>query len=298
MKALLPLALPETHPFWRAEELPLPPRRSVHTVPAAKLILTTDPRTRDVTAINPGQPVLDWPRNAPQKYSKCAYSTHLGFTVPVSGAGTPAEGGLDSVVSLSDDGRLFRVREQCFDPEVREGVAGSHWEPWPGVELATWLLAEPTGHLRIHRLRTTRKLWAVDAGFAVPYTDKLTRQLLSDAPVGPVVRAPAGASLLRPLTAGRTPECVDVGANSHLLESLSAMPLLRSVHEAGEHWLACWVGGSAAPGEAFADAHRFAVEITAGVVRVLRDAAPWWTSAGGPCGESASARRETLVGPA
>ena len=294
MKVLLPLALPETHPFWRAEELPLPARRSVHTVLGAKLLLTTDPRTRDVTAVNPGQPVLDWPRNAPQKYSKCAYSTRFAFTVPVSGAGSPAEGGLDSVISLSDDGRLFRVREQCFGAEVRDGAAFSHWEPWGGVELATWVIAEPSGHLRIHRLRTSRKLWAVEAGFAVPYTDKLTRELLADGKSGPLVRAPAGTSLLRSLAGERTPECVDVGANSHLLASLSAMPILRSTHEAGEHWLACWAGGGAATDDVTAAANAFSVEIAAGAVRVLREGAPWWNSAGDPCGESSAARRESL----
>jgi hypothetical protein len=298
MKALLPLALPETHPFWRAEELPLPPRRSVHTVAGAKLLLTTDPRTRDVTAVNPGQPVLDWPRNAPQKYSKCAYSTRLGFTVPVSGAATPAEGGLDSVFSLSDDGRFFRVREQCLDPEVREGVAFSRWEPWTGVELTTWLLAEPTGHIRIHRLRTARKLWVVEAGFAVPYTDKAARQLLADAKPGPVVRAPAGASSLRSLAGERKAECIDIGANSHLLASLSAMPILRSQHEAGEHWLACWAGGSALTDDAFGEAEAFSVEITSGAVRVVRAGSLWWSSAGGPCGESSSDRREALAKPA
>jgi len=298
MKALLPLALPETHPFWRAEELPLPRRRSVHTVPGANLLLTTDPRTRDVTAVNPGQPVLDWPRNAPQKYSKCAYATRLGFTVPVSGAASPAEGGLDSVVSLSDDGRFFRVREQCFGGEVRDGAAFSRWEPWPGAELSTWLLAEPTGHLRIHRLRTTRKLWAVDAGFAVPYTDKATRQLVADGASGPVVRAPAGASLLRALAGERTAECIDVGANAHVLASLSAMPLLRSSHEPGEHWLACWAGGSARADDTFAEATPFSVTITAGEARVSRASTAWWTSAGGPCGQSSVERLKKLAEPA
>ena len=168
MKAFLPLALPDTHPFWRAEELPLPARRRVATVAGAKLLLVTEPRTRDVTAVNPGQPTLDWPRNAPHKYSKCAYATRHGFTVPVS-LSPLAEIGADSVLSLSDDGRFFHVREQCVDADVRDGAAFSRWEPWPGVELATWLLAEPTGHVRVHRLRTNKKLWAAEAGFAVPF---------------------------------------------------------------------------------------------------------------------------------
>ncbi|HET7535905.1 MAG TPA: DUF2264 domain-containing protein [Candidatus Didemnitutus sp.] len=291
MKALLPLALPDTHPFWRAEEAPLPPRRSIHTIAGAKLIIATDAKTHDITAVNPGQAVLEWPRNAPQKYSKCAYSTRFAFTVPVSGAASAEEGGLDGVISLSDDGRTFHVREQCFDPEVREGVAFSHWERWPGVELATWTLAEPTGHLRVHRLRTNKKLWAIDAGFAVPYTDRLTKQMLANAEPGPTVRTPHGASLVRSLSGERSPECVDVGANGHLLASLSAMPLLRSTHEAGEHWLACWVAGSADPAETFADAADFSVEISGGVARVLRRGATWWSSAGGPCGESSAERR-------
>ncbi len=293
MKALLPLALPESHPFWRAEEAPLPTRARVRTVPGAKFLLVTDPRTRDVTAINPGQPVLDWPRHGPQKYSKCAYATRHGFTVPVSVA-TIVEGGLDSTISLSDDGRFFRTREQCFDPEVANGTAFSHWSPWPGVELATWLLAEPTGHIRIHRLRTDKKLWATDAGFAVPFTDRATRQLET---AGPTVRAPLGASALRNLLGERTTECPDLGCNGHLLASLSAAPFLRSIHEPGEHWLACWVGGSADPKDAFADAADFTVQIANGTTRVLRRGAAWWTSAGGPCGESSADRRAAHAEP-
>ncbi len=297
LKAFLPLALPESHPFWRAEEAPLPPRRRVHTVPGAKLVLVTDPRTRDVTAVNPGQPVLDWPRNASQKYSKCAYATRGGFGVPTSVA-TPTEGGLDSVISLSDDGRFFRVREQCFDPAVRDGVAFSHWEPWPGVELRTWLLAEPAGHLRIHRLRTARKIWSVEAGFAVPYTDKTTRQLLADAAPGPIVRAPHGASALRNLGVERQADCTDVGANGNLMASLSAMPLLRAAHEPGKYWLMCYAAASGETNDAFPDAADFAVELNGDVVRVLRRGEPWWSSAGGPCGESSPARLASLAQPA
>ncbi|MEO6995800.1 MAG: DUF2264 domain-containing protein, partial [Lacunisphaera sp.] len=295
MKALLPLALPETHPFWSAEELPLPPRRSVHTVVGAKLLITTDPKTHDVTAVNAGQPVLDWPRSAPQKYSKCAYSTRFAFTVPVSGAATATEGGIDGVISLSDDGRFFRVREQCFDAAVSEGVAFSRWKPWPWVELETWLLAEPIGHIRIHHLKTTRKLWAIEAGFAVPYTDKATRQMRPAGQPGPEVRAPAGVSQMRTLFGERNPDCVEVDANSHLLASLSAMPVLRSMHEPGDHWLACWVGGSAGGDDGFVEASKYAIDFSNGAPHVQRDNAPWWTSRRLPCGESSVSRHAALA---
>jgi hypothetical protein len=266
LKAFLPLALPDDHPFWRADEAPLPPRRAVHTVAGAKLILTTDPRTREVTAINPGQPVLDWPRHAPHKYSKCAYSTRFGFSVPVSVA-TPAEGGLDSVISLSDDGRFYRHREQCLDSEVRDGVAFSRWQPWPDVELCTWLVAEPTGHVRIHRLRNGRKLWSLEAGFAAGYTDK--------------TKIPNDASQLDDLSGGRQTGLVELGVNSNLLSSMSAMPVLHGVHEPGEHWLACWAG---------TEPNRFRFD--AGCL--FRDHQPWWSLRDG----SSTARLNSLEKPA
>jgi hypothetical protein len=60
---------------------------------------------------------------------------------------------------------------------------------------------------------------------------------------------------VRILFGEREPDGVEVDPQSHLLASLSAMPILRSVHEPGEHWLACWVGGNvgAADGTARVD---------------------------------------------
>jgi hypothetical protein len=294
-KIFLPLALPEEHPFWKAEEAPLPMRRAVHTVAGAKLILVTDPRTHDVTAINPGQPTLDWPRNAPHKYSKCAYSTRFGFSVPASVL-TPAEGGLDNGLSLSDDERFFQPREFALDPEVKDGVAFSRWQPWPDVEVRTWLIAEPTGHIRIHQIKTARKLSALEAGFAATW--KKRAELKTEAGAAMIVRAPRGASALRNLLGERKGDSVDLGANSHLLASLSTMPVLRSTHEPGEHWLACWVGGSAETSDHFPEAAEFTVAREATGCRVSHNNEPWWTQEGGNCGTSSSARLKTLQQPA
>lgn len=293
MKAFLPLSLPEEHPFWRAEEAPLPPRRAVHTVQGAKLVLTTDPRSHEITALNPGQPVLDWPRHAPHKYSKYAYSTRFGFCVPASVA-TPAEGGLDNGFSLSDDGRFFRAREHCLDPEVREGVAFSRWQPWPDVEVRTWLVADATGHLRIHHLRTPRKLWTFEAGFPVGYTVRTSFSQEAEGSPGPVVRTPHGASALRSLLGERAGECVNLGANSPLLSSLAVMPALRSTLEAGEYWLACWVGGSTDRDDKFPVATEFSVSRDDLGCHVQRRGEAWWSSARGVCGESSATRLQEL----
>jgi hypothetical protein len=68
---------------------------------------------------------------------------------------------------------------------------------------------------------------AEDAGFAVPYVDKGTRQLLPEAKPGPVVRAPHGASLMRTLLGERQPECADVGANSGWLGGTNVGDIVR-----------------------------------------------------------------------
>ncbi|ATC64208.1 hypothetical protein CMV30_09705 [Nibricoccus aquaticus] len=299
MKAFLPLALPESHPFWRAEEAPLPLRPVVKTLLGARLVAVTDPQTREVTAINPGQEVGDWPRHAPQKYSKFAYSTRFGFSVPVSSA-TPQEGGFDSMLALSDDGRRFRVREQCFDAQVKDGVAYSRWLPWADVEVQTWLIAAESSHVRVHRVRSARKLWSFEGGFAAGYVGRADSKREAREDGVAVVMTPFGRSWMRDLVAGgaggvRKAVCVDLGVSSHVLFSLSVMPGLRGEHVAEEFWVACVAGGGAENADAGRGAD-FRVELEGGAAcRVLRAGAAWWSlSEGGGCGESSEARLSAL----
>ena len=297
LKVFLPLALAADHPFWAADEEPLPARRVIHTITGAGLVAVTDPQSRDTTVIAPGQPTEDWPRHAPQKYSKFAYSTRFGFSVPTSSA-TPSEGGFDGMLALSDDNRRHRVREHCFEPMVKEGVAYSRWTPWSGVEVHTWLIAGDTFHLRIHRVRTDRALWSFEGGFAAGFTEwgKTGRQARDDGSA--FVKTPAGRSWLRDLATGgrkvRKADCVALGANSHLLSSLALMPGLRGEHGAGDFWLAAIVGGGA-PESVELDARLFTVtyEGTTGCA-VLRDGAAWWRTGSHACGESSAQRLASL----
>ncbi len=276
LKAFLPLALPDSHPFWRAEEAPLPPRRAALTSPGSRLVLTTDPRSRDVVALAPGQRVLDWPRNAPHKYSKFTYGNRFGFAV-TSGASIPAEGGLDGELSLSDDERYFRRRDFAHPTEVREGAACSLWKPWPDVEVRTWLVAAPEGHVRLHHVKSARALWTLEAGFAVPYFTKSHLRQQPDLPGGPVVRSPRGSSTVRELLGGRTAACVELGANTHILASLSAMPVLRGAHQPGEFWLASWVDGTADENAPLSGGSAFSVGLEGEACVIRRDGRPWWT---------------------
>lgn len=294
LKAFLPLALPAEHPFWAAEEAPLPARRRVHTVPGANLVLMSSPGSREVTALNPGQPVWDWPRHASHKYSKYAYSTRFGFSVAASSASL-GDGGLDNVLSLSDDGRNFRGREHCLDAEVAEGVTYSRWQPWPDVEVETWLLAADEGHIRVHRLRCGRKLWAADGGFAPGFHAWRTVRSNPAGPLGPETRTPLGASLLRNLHGERRAECISLGPNSSLITSLAIMPALLSEHEPGTYWLACAAIGDCESEAEFTSAAAFSFAVTASGCEVLRDGVAWWqTDETARCGHSAPERLEAM----
>ena len=295
LKTFLPLALPEDHPFWRAEEAPLPPRPAIHTVTQAKLVVVTTAGADEVVALNPGQAVEDWPRHAPHKYSKFAYSTRFGFSVP-AGAPSLPEGGFDSVLALSDDERRFRARDHCLDPEVRDGVAFSRWRPWPDVEVDTWLVAAASFHVRVHRVCTGRRLWSAEGGFASGYH---WRETLLNRVAGSriEVMTPYGCSALRDLSGGRTAEMIELGANSHLLYSLAAMPVLRAVHDPGRFWLICVAcGRPAGPdhgGESPDDA--FSARFESDTCVILRNGLPWWRTQGPGCGESEPARLQSLA---
>lgn len=291
-KVFLPLALPESHPFWQAEEAPMPPRRAVHSVPQAKLVMCTDPITREVTALSPGQPCGDWPRNVAHKYSKCAYSTRFGFSVPASLA-TETEGGFDNTLALSEFGRHYRSREYCLNTEVENGVAYAFWLPWPDVEVRSWVIADLRGHFRVHHIRSGRSLQTLESGFAVNWTRRASIETVDG-----LVRTPQGASTIRSLGGDRQPGYVDLGANSHLLDALASMPVLRSRHDAGSFWLACRVIGSHDIDDPFDEPAEYSLQHDSGGVSILRDGQAWWTQGPGACGHSSPERLlmlDTLV---
>lgn len=170
MKAFLPLALPAEHPFWTAEERPLPsdlPEALVQPEPGAVLMRSGG----DVTLLS-GQQHNRWARGGSAKYAKFAYSTRFGFSLPVGELGLE-QGAYDSMLAVSDDAGEgepvhWRVREEPVDTATGEdGTIVSTWRPWPDVEITTWLTAAAPWHLRTHRVRTGRTLHTAEGGFAV-----------------------------------------------------------------------------------------------------------------------------------
>lgn len=167
-KTFLPLALPESHPFWQAEELPCP----VPTEPAIQrhpgFVLVNSPG--NVIALSSGQENREM-RFGPEKYAKFAYSSRYGFSIE-SDERRFADAVFDSMLGFSDDGRHFRVRESNAEARIAGSALYARWHPYPDVTVETYLIpAGPFWHVRVHRIHSPRPLDTIEGGFAIARSD-------------------------------------------------------------------------------------------------------------------------------
>jgi hypothetical protein len=237
----LPLALPETHPFWQAQEEPLPDLPTIQPQKHPHMLLCRTPG--HVFALSSGQHDMGV-RHGEAKYAKFAYSTRAAFSVPGASYGLAA-GAYDSMLALSDDGLHFRVREVPLEARLEGEMLYSRWSPWPGaVEVETWLLPRLPWHIRIHRLRTSIKLYSAEGGFALDRTEPAQPSQHSstqEQPGAALAIYPAGWSGLRDLQGQRQGKVVVADPNTNLLHPRTVIPALLGEHEPGEYWLVCAV---------------------------------------------------------
>ena len=189
MKSFLALGLPSAHPFWTAEEKPLPSSVK-HTVVELKSpmhILSSQPNHHFLLSMGQFCP---WPLKATEaKYGKYAYSSHFGFSVLT---GTLIQQiAPDSTLALSKDrGETWRVPWKATNPqfssaqlmhmgEVTEDIPSltSTWKPWADAEIIvqTHLIAPcprwSDWYIRWHSIANMSSqdinLQAVQGGFAI-----------------------------------------------------------------------------------------------------------------------------------
>jgi len=242
MKAFLPLALPAAHPFWQAEELPLPPlpARAVQVAPGMIVCRRDD----HVVAFNAGHGTTNEHTHAAAKYEKFAYSNRFGFSVPRGGWGL-AQGAFDSMLALSEGDNLYRAKRTAKERAVRDGVLLTVWEPWRDVEVRTWLIAGAPWHVRVHCIRTTRELDAADGGFALGIEDRYER--IEEGGAAAAAASPHGMSGIVPLLGGGEAKLVFPQANTNVLHARTAIPTAVFRLRPGTHWIASAIYGE--PGE-------------------------------------------------
>jgi len=237
-KAFLPLALPESHPFWQAEEkLPEPsasPKPLVH--PGMVMMRTKG----NVTALSSGQENLAM-RGGPEKYAKFAYSSRYGFGVEVDERGFKTNG-FDNILAFSDDGLHYRVRETNEKVLLAGENLRATWKPFADVAVETTLVVAGAWHIRLHRITSERPLSVIEGGFAINRND-------------------GDGDALREETGRATADCgtdisaiVDLGSsitrygvalkalpNTNLINAKTTVPQLRGEIPAGDTLLACAV---------------------------------------------------------
>lgn len=245
-KAFIILDLPNDHPFWTAEEEPLPALRTLSAQPHARMILCRPEDEGHVVALASGQMAnFELAHNA-AKYSKFAYSTQFGFSVPKGYYGL-AQGAYDSTLALCENDEHYRVRRYCEEYLIDEQYVYSRWLPWRDVEVRTWLIPAGMWHVRIHRILSSRYLTAAEGGFAVGrMTDYTLREAdaVAAAPGRIAAMMPGGISGVVNVQGYTNAVMIYPEANTNLLKPRTMIPTLTVQLEPGEHLLISSIFGA------------------------------------------------------
>jgi hypothetical protein len=245
-KLFLVLALPESHAFWQAQELPLPQLNSPHCIPHANQILLRDAAQQHVVMLTSGQLELNNFVNTEAKYTKFAYSSQFGFTLDRGRFGLN-HAACDSMLVLSEGDGYYRGRRGCEETVTRQEVIYSRWKPWHDVEVKSWLFPCSEGHLRLHHLTSARALDAVEGGFAVIH-DRQTQVRLDENSSSSRIVACNGYSQIADVGEATPREATSVVTppnSSIMFAETAAIPLLKTALSPGSHWLMSAVFASA-----------------------------------------------------
>lgn len=247
MKVFAALALPEEHPFWRAEEAAYTPPR-VLLDKQARLLLTRDEDNSSVIAYTAGNHAYEH-THEDEKYEKFAYSTRFGFSV-VKEAGTLKKGAFDSMLALRGQRGLWHARSGFERFELSEDEVSFTWRPMDGVEIDTRLIPCENWHVRCHVIRTERPLEAAEGGFAVcrDYEgcrpcDRVVSETFADA-CKAAARCERGSCAIFAVAGYDRGEVIEAEANTSLIWPRTLIPTLRATIDPGEARLVCAVCAS------------------------------------------------------
>ncbi|MWC27884.1 DUF2264 domain-containing protein [Paenibacillus sp. MMS18-CY102] len=243
LKAFLPLALDDGHPFWTAEAKPLPKLNARAVQPHPHMAVCR--KDGHVAAFTAGQYAAFEPVAASAKYEKFAYSNLFGFSVSNGGLGL-AQGAFDSMLAFSEEDDYYRGRRQCEAYRVEEQAIYARWRAWRDVEVETWLLPGLPWHVRVHRVRTGRGLFAAEGGFAIPRAELRPALAGEGEELGRdriMLKQSGLASGIVNLLGEREALNIEAMPNTNLLHRRTGIPTLKGYLPPGEHWLAAAVFG-------------------------------------------------------
>jgi hypothetical protein len=242
LKAFLCLAQPADHPFWTAEEEPMPDTPGPHALPHAGMSVSRD--ACQAVALSGGHDAMRFFNQGRAKYARFAYSTRFAPGID------PNHGTGESTLELFDPASRRRLsRDRIERHAVRGEAVYSRWSPVAGVRVDTLLAGAAPWHVRCHRIETDRALWTTETGFALG-TD-WPGQAENDAGPGWVrARTRHGASAIVDLpddAEARTADALGEPPSTNLAHPFTVLPALRGELAPGAHELRCAVGASLDP---------------------------------------------------
>lgn len=248
LKAFLPLALPESHPFWKAEELPLPelPKKAVQSGP--NFVICRE--KGHVVAFNAGSPSTNDHTHTADKYEKFAYSTLFGFSVQRGEYGL-SQGAFDSALALSEGDNLYRAKRAGKLIKLSEDEITVEWRPWKDVTVRTMIFPALPWHIRVHIIDSSRRLDAAEGGFALGKKDESSVTVVKSRG-GTAVSTRCGTSGILPLYGVSETLLVHPNPDTNLINSRTVIPTVKYTVEPGRTVLATAVyGGGKTDGDIF-----------------------------------------------
>lgn len=236
-KAFAALALPETDPFWTAQETALPLAPDAHTQSVPGMILYSP--LGDAVALSSGQEgATTWMRAGAEKYAKFAYSARYGFSVEINAGAFPTST-FDSMLAFSFDEVRFHVREANVEARVADECLYSRWTAGEHVDVETWLLPASPWHVRVHRIVARRACKSVEGGFAAARGEGPAKGEAATGPGAGLFTTPT--DLTGVLDGGssiaRTGRVIPVLPNANLINAVASVPQLLGDVPVGETML-------------------------------------------------------------
>lgn len=172
LKVFAVLALPESDPFWNADNAPMPELDQVRLMLRADMLVQR--AGGEVYAYPGGTHDSLGCGQIPAKYLKFVYSTKFGFNVKYSDLSVSEACGDNMLVF--DVGGVFCERRFNYSFSLNEAGLVINWSPMRGIRVRTEIIAG-TGndceviHRRIHTIDSDFDCMAYDGGFAVACRD-------------------------------------------------------------------------------------------------------------------------------
>jgi hypothetical protein len=240
LKTFLPLCFEDNHPFWTASEEELPNLKDLSVQQKPHLVVCRIKNNSNLLAFNTGHLATNEHTHTSAKYEKFVYSTAFGFSVPRAEWGV-GQGAFDSMLALSEEDNIYRVKRYCEEYKIQDNVMYSRWKPWRDVEVKTWIVYGNPWHVRIHLINTDRNLDTAEGSFALGLEHKDFAKVHYETNINEteaLIKSECGASGIVNLYGERTAQVVFPNSNTNIMHSRTAIPTLTGKLKAGRHLIA------------------------------------------------------------